>query len=191
MSFNHVGNRRFRDLIAASCEKYTSAKSRLEKSMVVHAIVEEVKKAQGRFLKQDRYTGSWYELDERQAKEKVGHAIRDATSSIDPKKKEKVTKKRISATKISLSDAIDRHNIRSDSVVSMSDDSSRSVDSCKSVPMSDDSSRSADSCKSELVWDDGMSNIEPIRHDSFEAKNSLAALHNDEFFLRSISAVLH
>lgn len=177
-SFNHVGNRRFRDLIAASTEKYNNARSRLEKSMVVHSIVEQVKKVQGRFLKQDRYSGRWYELDERQAKEKVGHAIRDASSSIDPKKKEKTSKKRSSANESTLSGTFGEEKVRSNSFCFMQDDSSRS-------------SSSSSSRKSQMEWDDDdISSIEPIRHDSDEAKNSLAALHDDEFFLRRICAVL-
>ena len=188
-AFNNQGNRRFRDLIAASTDKYINASSRLEKSMVVHSIVEQVKKIGGRFLKQDRYTGRWYELDERQAKEKVGHAIRDATASIDPKKKEKAAKKRNSATSTSL--PIHRQKVRSDFVLSMNDDSSRMNDD--SSRMNDDSSRSTSSGKSDLVAldeDMDISNIEPIRHDSIEAQNSLRVLHEDDFFLKSLSSVI-
>lgn len=169
-SFNHVGNRSFRDLIAESTQRYIDAKSRLQKSMVVHSIVEEVKKAQGRFLKQDRYSGQWFELDEKQAKEKVGHAIRDATSSIDPTKK--MVKKRTSTAKSVMSE---EKAVRPDSASSMSDDSSRSnASEDSSIPMDDFSNI----------------DIEPIRHDSYEAKNSLTALHDDDMFLRRISAVL-
>ncbi|CAB9512994.1 expressed unknown protein [Seminavis robusta] len=79
-SFNHPGNKRFRDLITSSIQEYDRADSRLEKSLVVHSIVEGIRSVGGRFLKTDQDTGKWTELDDRACREKVGHAIRDAAT---------------------------------------------------------------------------------------------------------------
>jgi hypothetical protein len=61
------------------------ADSRFEKSLVVHSIVDTVRAAGGRFLKRDFQQEKWYELSDQQAKEKAGHAIRDAVSSYESK----------------------------------------------------------------------------------------------------------
>jgi len=65
------------------------ANNRYEKSLVVHGIVDEIRSSGGRFLKNNYATGRWYELSDQQAKEKVGHAVRDAVSALDNRKKRK------------------------------------------------------------------------------------------------------
>jgi hypothetical protein len=55
-----VGNKRFRDLIAASVAIYHDATSRLEKATVVNAIVEEIHASGGRFLRLDERAGTWH-----------------------------------------------------------------------------------------------------------------------------------
>jgi hypothetical protein len=80
-----VGNKRFRDSVTYALKEYMEADSRFEKSLVVHSIVDTVRAAGGRFLKRDFQLGKWYELSDQQAKEKVGHAIRDAVSSYENK----------------------------------------------------------------------------------------------------------
>ena len=54
-----AGNKRFRDLITSSLTEYNKSESRLEKSLVVHSIVESIRTAGGRFLKSDQATGRW------------------------------------------------------------------------------------------------------------------------------------
>lgn len=178
-SFNHVGNRRFRDIIANSVDKYNSAKSRLEKSMVVHSIVEQVKKVKGRFLKQDRFSGRWYELDERQAKEKVGHAIRDATSSVDPKKKslKKMRSKAANASSQAMPNVV--RCVSSDVEVIKPQ---RYV-SCSS---NDDSTKS----NSTRTSQDSLDDFEPLHVDSMEARHSLKVLETDDFFYQQMSDML-
>lgn len=92
LSFNHVGNRRFRDVISASVSQYNAAESRLEKAKIVNKIVEEIQASGGRFLRQDEKAGTWHVLNHAQCREKVGHAVRDATSSIEARKKRKLEK---------------------------------------------------------------------------------------------------
>jgi hypothetical protein len=54
-----AGNKRFRDLITMSIPDYDMAETRLEKSLVVHSIVEGIRSAGGRFLKVDQAPGRW------------------------------------------------------------------------------------------------------------------------------------
>jgi hypothetical protein len=69
-----------------SLDAYIKAENRFEKSLVVHSIVDNIKSAGGRFLKRDSNTKKWYELSDQQAKEKVGHAVRDAVNSYEGRK---------------------------------------------------------------------------------------------------------
>jgi len=84
-----VGNKRFRDAVSAALPDYTKATNRYEKSLVVHAIVDDIKNSGGRFLKNNYTTGRWYELSDQQAKEKVGHAVRDAVAASESRKTRK------------------------------------------------------------------------------------------------------
>lgn len=88
-SFNHPGNKRFRDLITAAIPEYNKSESRLEKSLVVHSIVEKIRNPGGRFLKIDQTTGKWTELDDRASREKVGHAVRDAATTTQTRREKK------------------------------------------------------------------------------------------------------
>jgi hypothetical protein len=54
-----AGNKRFRDLITSAIPDYDKAESRLEKSLVVHSIVEGIRSVGGRFLKADPAPGRW------------------------------------------------------------------------------------------------------------------------------------
>ncbi|CAB9515421.1 Nitrilase family, member 2 [Seminavis robusta] len=198
-SFNHVGNRRFRDLIAASTDKYNSAKSRLEKSMVVHAIVEQVKKVKGRFLKQDRYTGRWYELDERQAKEKVGHAIRDATSTMHPKNKKVKPKHHSSGTSADLTSflkntatASAKKGTPARTVSNSSTISSRSdtASTCPTTPIACNKTKITSSLTTTdaFSWDDA--DLEPLHVDSMEARNSIVELQQNDMLLNQLKNAL-
>ncbi|CAB9528976.1 expressed unknown protein [Seminavis robusta] len=89
-SFNHVGNRRFRDLVASAVDIYNNASTRLDKAAVVNSVVEEVHQSGGRFLRHGDEKGTWRVLGYSQCREKVGHAIRDCTSSIEARKKRKL-----------------------------------------------------------------------------------------------------
>jgi len=212
-----VGNRRFRDLIAKYTDKYNAAKSRLEKSLVVHEIFEEVKKIKGRFLKQAP-NGQWYELDERQAKEKCGHAIRDAASNADPNRKKgpKRTKSNSSSCGVprkpssrffqrSRSDdgmdtsmdsssstygSVRRHNSMNDSSYSCS--SRRGGSSSMRGYSSRRPERSSAPMNDESLQLTALvthDEFEPLHVDSFEAHNSLNVLQNDDFFLRQMNVL--
>lgn len=86
-SLNHIGNRRFRILIALSIQRYASAPTRAHKSAVIRDIVETIHSIGGRFLQENKKTGSsaWEELDDKQMYDKVGHALREMSTSYEEK----------------------------------------------------------------------------------------------------------
>ncbi|CAB9515420.1 expressed unknown protein [Seminavis robusta] len=92
-SFTHAGNRRFRDAVTSAIDEYNNSESRLAKSRVVQRIVENIKGGGGRFLKKERSTGQWVELDTKSCRDKVGHAIRDAANLIEARKQKEQRKK--------------------------------------------------------------------------------------------------
>ncbi len=77
-----VGNRRFRICIENNLKTYEMARSKHERSMVVTTIVDAIRECQswerGGFVRKDTATGRWYEVGDKTAREKVGHALRDA-----------------------------------------------------------------------------------------------------------------
>eukprot|EP00542_Grammatophora_oceanica_P018980 CAMPEP_0194049290 /NCGR_PEP_ID=MMETSP0009_2-20130614/30234_1 /TAXON_ID=210454 /ORGANISM="Grammatophora oceanica, Strain CCMP 410" /LENGTH=193 /DNA_ID=CAMNT_0038695403 /DNA_START=238 /DNA_END=819 /DNA_ORIENTATION=+ len=79
----HPGNKWFRSIIDEKLSTYSSAKSKLEKSVVVSSIVDTIraKSPNGSFVKHDTSTGTWYEVSDRLAREKVGQSLRDALHS--------------------------------------------------------------------------------------------------------------
>lgn len=81
-----AGNIRFRDLIADSLQNYINASTRLEKALVVLYIIDEIHAEGGKFLKKVA-SENYQELTSQQCKDKVGHAIRDAVTSQEVKKK--------------------------------------------------------------------------------------------------------
>ena len=72
----HLGNMRFGELLEKNVEQYFSTRRRKEKVAIVTAIIEEVKKGGGRFLRQDN-DGIWEEVDSRTAFDRVGHGLRN------------------------------------------------------------------------------------------------------------------
>jgi hypothetical protein len=84
--FEHPGNRRFRVTIAMHVNRYESAKTRHEKSKVVKAVFSLMRNAGIRFLKpcSEGIIG-YYEVDDKMARNKVAHAMRDANSKYNSK----------------------------------------------------------------------------------------------------------
>jgi hypothetical protein len=78
-AFNNVGNRRFRVTISLNVPRYVNAPSRNAKSLVILSILKLLQDIGARFLK--RQGGFYVELNEKQARAKVGHAMRDMFAS--------------------------------------------------------------------------------------------------------------
>lgn len=74
---NHPGNVRFTQIIQSNLEQYESASKRIDRSIVLASLVDQFFDAGCRFLKQNKATKKWMELETDQCHEKVGHAIRD------------------------------------------------------------------------------------------------------------------
>ena len=85
-SFNNIGNRRFRLLISSNISCYLSCKGRCERGRMNVSLTEElcgIGTTPGpgmRFFKRGRNNGELIQLDFKQCREKVAHALRDAAS---------------------------------------------------------------------------------------------------------------
>ena len=77
-SYHSIGNRRFRVLISLFVTHYRKATTKSNKSWVVINIIDTIHAHGGSFIKLDRASGRWYEIGRRLAKDKVGHALRNA-----------------------------------------------------------------------------------------------------------------
>jgi hypothetical protein len=87
--YNRPGNKTFRTLVCSYIPAYLAAKTKVDKSAVLNTIVDKVRAltdpVTGRpaqFIKFSKKTG-WVEIGDEQAREKVGHAMREAISSVE------------------------------------------------------------------------------------------------------------
>ena len=112
--YNHFGNKRLRILVETNLEKYSAAKTKFDKSLIVSSIVDAVREAGqgGGFIKQDIKTQTWVEVGDDAAREKVGQMLREAMFQKDPAKsqerrnrrKAKAMKSKQKAKRVSISD---------------------------------------------------------------------------------------
>lgn len=86
-SYNRPGNKRFRSLVATYIPHYMKARSKVDKSMVLNSIIEKVRSytnpdtgTPAQFVKYTKSTG-WVLIGDEHAREKVGHAIREAVAA--------------------------------------------------------------------------------------------------------------
>mmetsp|Transcript_11265 Transcript_11265/g.25118 ORF Transcript_11265/g.25118 Transcript_11265/m.25118 type:complete len:219 (-) Transcript_11265:4-660(-) len=79
-SFHHSGNKRLRRLLQSRSSEYDTAQSKLQKGRIVSQIIDQIQKANGRFLRKvdDRDNDAeWAEISPAMAREKVGQGFRD------------------------------------------------------------------------------------------------------------------
>eukprot|EP00547_Thalassionema_nitzschioides_P013793 CAMPEP_0194249152 /NCGR_PEP_ID=MMETSP0158-20130606/19867_1 /TAXON_ID=33649 /ORGANISM="Thalassionema nitzschioides, Strain L26-B" /LENGTH=224 /DNA_ID=CAMNT_0038985611 /DNA_START=104 /DNA_END=778 /DNA_ORIENTATION=- len=74
--WKHFGNMALRDAVDSYFDVYEKSKLRVEKTMIIADIVNEIQEKGGRFLKKDDQE-EWYVADKKISIEKVGHIIRD------------------------------------------------------------------------------------------------------------------
>jgi hypothetical protein len=74
-SYNHTGNRCFRILASVFVNGYSSADSKAARSALVFNIVTMIRQAGGHFCKCEK--GTWFEVGDRMAREKVSAYFRD------------------------------------------------------------------------------------------------------------------
>jgi len=102
-AFNHTGNKRFRSVVKLHLGKYSDARTKGEKSMIVTNIMRAVRlKGSANFIKlvnKNKGGGIYYDaVSERLAREKVGQALRDELhtqykSSTEAKKQRRIAAK--------------------------------------------------------------------------------------------------
>jgi hypothetical protein len=81
-NWNMAGNINFRSVIRASVARYIAAPSKVDKTAVVVSVVNEIRRQDGHFLKQQQEqqygsSGCWYDIGNAAARDKVGHSLRD------------------------------------------------------------------------------------------------------------------
>mmetsp|Transcript_6894 Transcript_6894/g.14072 ORF Transcript_6894/g.14072 Transcript_6894/m.14072 type:complete len:413 (+) Transcript_6894:212-1450(+) len=96
-AFNHVGNKRFRKLIANAIGNYSQTASRGQRSLLAQSILETIRNRGGKFLKKidgsksnkkPKAKGSYYqEIANQAALEKISHALRDGYVNVVEKNK--------------------------------------------------------------------------------------------------------
>jgi hypothetical protein len=87
--YNRPGNKSFRTLVGSYIPAYLAAKTKVDKSAVLNTIVDKVRNLHdpttgrpAQFIKFSKKTG-WVEIGDEQAREKVGHAMREAISTVE------------------------------------------------------------------------------------------------------------
>jgi hypothetical protein len=97
-NWNHEGNVAFRNLIRKYVPRYMGESSRADKTLIVVTIVDEIRSCGGRFLKEDD-EGTWYDIGDAQARDKVGHSLRDHVTNMSKQKdsNDKTEARRISS----------------------------------------------------------------------------------------------
>uniref|UniRef100_A0A7S1YD18 DUF6824 domain-containing protein n=1 Tax=Grammatophora oceanica TaxID=210454 RepID=A0A7S1YD18_9STRA len=95
----HCGNRRLRRLVDMHVDTYIAHQTRTAKTRMVVGIVAGIQEAGGTFLKRlDPDSNEWTEVDDKAAREKVGHLFRDACSLLK-KKNAKEKEKGVSSSR--------------------------------------------------------------------------------------------
>lgn len=84
---NHEGNQYFGRIVRASLRDYIAAPNRPKKIRVVGDILQQILISGARFAKVDSKTKRWYQLNNVEAHQKIGHAIRDTIRLLGKEKK--------------------------------------------------------------------------------------------------------
>ena len=84
-SYHNIGNRRFRIMINMNLQKYIRCETRTERTRMIQALTDELQQSCGqfRFLKRIKDTNKsdiFVELNPKQSREKIAHALRDAAA---------------------------------------------------------------------------------------------------------------
>lgn len=84
---SHAGNVQFRDIIHSKKKEYLAPSTKkLEKAHIAAGIVNDIRTMDppGRFLKEDRGTGLWFDIGDAKAIKKTGQALREDAPDIRP-----------------------------------------------------------------------------------------------------------
>lgn len=108
-NWTHSGNVAFRDLIQHTTPTYMAAMTKNEKTAIVCNIVEEMRALGCQFLKQDNKTNRWFDMGDAQARDKVGHSLRDQVTAYN---RSKITGVPLVVEPLSLENMMDYNNLR-------------------------------------------------------------------------------
>jgi hypothetical protein len=86
-NWNHLGNVSFRNLIQSCSDAYMMAPTKNDKTAIVFKIVEDMRLEGCKFLKQQVNSGRWMDIGDAQAREKVGHSLRDQVTAFNRQNK--------------------------------------------------------------------------------------------------------
>jgi hypothetical protein len=84
---SHTGNIQFREMIASRKKDYLAKTTKkLEKAHIAAKIIYDIRSTEpsGRFLKEDRDTGLWFDIGDAKAIKKAGQALREDAPDIRP-----------------------------------------------------------------------------------------------------------
>lgn len=176
-SFNHIGNKEFRDIVAVAIPGYVAAVSRSNKSEIVTNIVRLVRENGGRFLKRDGKRGVWYVLNYTQSKEKAGHAIRDATITEDSKKERANKRKKQRGQRTSTINTAQRISSPSRVVSSMLDEDTTDCNDSNSSCCE----TSSLSCTASMSGSDSEEDYEKAMGPLFNDNNNATEQQQDQF----------
>ena len=73
---NHIGNKRFRSIVADHQREYLGARKK-EKAVIARKIVSIIQENGGRFLKRSFESDVWVEVNDKKATEKTSQALRE------------------------------------------------------------------------------------------------------------------
>lgn len=81
--FHHVGNQRFRRMIADHLDQYQQAETEIDKNIIISTVLDDILRTIpiGGFIKKDLLTGQYVKLDYFASREKTSSAFRKACSS--------------------------------------------------------------------------------------------------------------
>lgn len=86
-SYNRPGNKHFRSIVTSFIPTYIQSKTKIDKTTILNTIIEQVRSQHdaktgrnAQFIKHSKREG-WIEIGDEQAREKVGHAIREAMAA--------------------------------------------------------------------------------------------------------------
>lgn len=88
-SYDKPGNKRFRVVIKSYINAYENTKTKMGKSLILDEIIDKVQEqnnGSARFLKYDSSTKCWNTMTNEQAREKVGHVVREAVATYNKSK---------------------------------------------------------------------------------------------------------
>lgn len=105
--WDHEGNRRYRDLISAATQKYSTTTNKLDKTLIVSEIVDVIHKKKGRFVKKEKKGGPWMVVDDIFTREKVSQSLRDGLHD-RYKSSTKAKKQRRASVNEKFNDDVDR-----------------------------------------------------------------------------------